>query len=219
MHLKELKSLVEKGEGDLIEFKKKANYPDKIVREMVAFANSQGGYLFIGVDDNGNLSGLKHAEEEQYVLDKAIYDHCRPSIRFQKKIIKLNEKRSVLVYTVKESKNKPHYWIEHLGKKGNAYVRVEDRSVRASAEIVKILKAKRNNRGQLLTIGEDEKLLLSYVEEHKSITLHQLMEITQLSRNEASNLLVSMVNSNILAVQAGEQHDLFKVKQTHGSIF
>ena len=53
MTFTELKQLVRRGEGQYLEFKKKADHPDKIVREMVAFANSGGGELLLGVDDHG----------------------------------------------------------------------------------------------------------------------------------------------------------------------
>ena len=42
MELKEIQRLTHEGEGQFLEFKKKANHPDKIVRELVAFANAKG---------------------------------------------------------------------------------------------------------------------------------------------------------------------------------
>jgi predicted HTH transcriptional regulator len=49
--------LVRKGEGATLEFKLKSNHPEKIVREVVAFANSQGGLLLIGVGDDKSIPG------------------------------------------------------------------------------------------------------------------------------------------------------------------
>ena len=57
-----------------IEFKKKAAYPEKIVREIVALANTEGGVLLLGVDDDGTVSGQRFIEEEIFVMEKAIYD-------------------------------------------------------------------------------------------------------------------------------------------------
>ena len=48
---REIYQLINSGEGQFVEFKKKVNH-GKIIREVVAFANAQGGHLFIGVDDN-----------------------------------------------------------------------------------------------------------------------------------------------------------------------
>ena len=76
----ELKNLVKKGEGLCLEFKKKADHPEKIVRELVAFANTQGGFLLVGVEDNGNISGLKFPEDEQYVIEAALSKYVKPEL-------------------------------------------------------------------------------------------------------------------------------------------
>ena len=59
MNSNDLVALVNQGEGQRLEFKKKVDYPEKVVKEVIAFANSDGGNLLIGVDDDGNISGVK----------------------------------------------------------------------------------------------------------------------------------------------------------------
>ena len=56
MNSKELKQIIEDGEGYLIEFKEKISNIDK---EMVSFANGSGGRIFIGIADNGKVKGVK----------------------------------------------------------------------------------------------------------------------------------------------------------------
>ena len=58
----ELKRLALEGEGLQLEFKRKASHPEKIVRELIAFANTEGGTLLIGVDDDGSIPGLKYPD-------------------------------------------------------------------------------------------------------------------------------------------------------------
>ena len=58
----------------------------------MAFANTDGGQLFIGVDDDGRISGLKFADEEKYVIDKAINDHIKPGIKYHSEFIPVNKK-------------------------------------------------------------------------------------------------------------------------------
>ena len=53
MDLIEIKVLVSRGGGQYLEFKKKANYTEKIVKEVVTFVNSERGQLLLGVDDKG----------------------------------------------------------------------------------------------------------------------------------------------------------------------
>ena len=56
-----LRRLVAAGENDRVEFKRKVAHPLKVAREAVAFANSGGGVLLIGVEDNRTLPGLKES--------------------------------------------------------------------------------------------------------------------------------------------------------------
>ena len=63
MDIRDIKKLVLEGETDTLEFKKKANFPEKIVKEIVAFANTRGGRLLIGVDDDSTVTGVKYYEE------------------------------------------------------------------------------------------------------------------------------------------------------------
>lgn len=62
--VRDLKQLVARGEGESLEFKRKAATPDKIVREMIAFANAGGGHLLVGISDDGEITGLKHPEDD-----------------------------------------------------------------------------------------------------------------------------------------------------------
>ncbi len=69
LDVRNLKNLVRHGEGLRLEFKMKVKYPEKIVKELVAFANTEGGHLFVGVSDAGVIEGVKFAEEEQFLLE------------------------------------------------------------------------------------------------------------------------------------------------------
>ena len=95
MTLSELKILVKKGEGQHLEFKKKANHPDKIMKEVVAFANTDGGTLLVGVDDDGTLSGTRSIEGEAFIVEKAIKELTRPQVMYDVKILKINEKKAL----------------------------------------------------------------------------------------------------------------------------
>lgn len=215
MKLKDLKMLVSQGEGDNIEFKRKARHPEKIIREIVAFANSNGGYLMVGVDDNGHIPGLKDYEGEKYVLDKVILTHCRPAIKFRFHIVKITESRAVLVYQIYPSRKRPHYALEFAGqRRGQAYIRLADRTVQASREMVQILKRQRRRRPVSFTYGEKEKALFQFLEEKGKITVNELISGTNIHPREASNMLVDMVVANILLVQAREKEDFYMLKPT-----
>ncbi len=57
MKIEELQLLIQEGEGLIVEFKEK--YTSKIVQDIVAFSNSKGGKILLGVSDDGQIKGEK----------------------------------------------------------------------------------------------------------------------------------------------------------------
>jgi predicted HTH transcriptional regulator len=212
MDLKELEELVSMGEGQRLEFKLKAAFPDKIVKEFVAFANTDGGQLFVGVDDNGRIAGSKIAEEERYVIDKAITNHTKPGIRYKFEFIRVNQKRSVLHYKVFEKRKKPVYFLPDPGKRGLAFVRVEDKSVKASRELVEILRRSKTNKSYPVRLNETAHQLFRHLAENGHATLEDFVRISKLSKFKASRILVNLVVSNILEIELGDKVDYYSMK-------
>ncbi len=68
------------GEGQRCEFKERLNNPERIAGEIVAFANSDGGTIYVGVDDHGNICGLDDAEAAFQTLTNICRDRCIPAI-------------------------------------------------------------------------------------------------------------------------------------------
>ena len=156
MNVKELKNLVRQGEGTSLEFKLKASHPEKIIREMVAFANSKGGKLLVGVGDDKTIPGLKFVDEEEYILVRAIERNCFPPLRYEIERIAITDERDVLVFNIPKSKEKPHFVHLENEEHRKAYVRVKDRSVQASREVKQILR-RENEDGIKFTYGEKRK--------------------------------------------------------------
>jgi predicted HTH transcriptional regulator len=214
MTTQELYLLVSKGEGQYLEFKKKVDHPEKIVREVVAFANSRGGKLIIGVDDDGTISGLKAAEEEAFEMEKAIVRLCKPTIKFSLEKIPLNEKKQILVYSFKESRKKPHYVIQDLKTGwGKAYVRVEDKSIQASKELKLILKGQRFKRKIGFEFGENERAVMKLLEKKERITLHDFISEKGIPYKTASSTLITLVLSNVLTIIPSEKEDFYMIRE------
>jgi predicted HTH transcriptional regulator len=213
MNLRELEDLVSRGEGQYLEFKLKAAFPEKIVKEFVAFANTDGGQLLIGVDDNGRIAGSKFAEEDRYVIDKAINDHIKPRIKYQVEFIQINQKRTVLHYKVFETRKKPIYYLPDPQKRGMALVRVEDKSMKASREMVEILRRSKTNKAYPVRLNDAAQLLFRYLAKNGKATLADFIEISGLSKYKASQILVSLVISNILKIEIGDKVDYYSMKE------
>jgi len=210
MTRKELDGLVTQGENAHVEFKTKAAHPDKILKEFVAFANTRGGHLLIGVDDDGRISGLNNPEEEAEVMEQALSSKCRPKLKYRYQLIPISRKKSVIHYQIFESRNKPHFVIDNSGKGfKNAYVRIKDMSVKASREIQEILRRKKRRRNLSFTYGDTEKILLQHLQNNDSVTLNKFCDIARISKRKASNVLVIMVLADIIKIIPSEDEDLF----------
>ncbi len=212
--------MVKAGENDFLEFKRKASFPEKIVKEIVAFANTRGGDLLIGVDDNGTIPGLKFAEEDAWVLDNAIQQYCFPRIRYRTETVSISDKKSVIRYRIYESRKKPHYVLEPAsnGKK-KVYIRIGDKSIQASREIIEILKRSRSQKGIHFHFGEKERVLMQYLDRHGSITMDEFSRAALISREVASKTLIWLVLANVLVIEPGEEKDRYKIKNGSGQFF
>ncbi len=203
--------LAAKGEGLRIEFKKKATFPEKIVRELIAFANTSGGSLLIGVDDDGTVSGQRYIEEEVFVMEKAIHALIFPRLEYELFSLKLSEKRGVAVFKVPVSAQRPHYLKESDRK--HAFIRVADRSVQASKEVWEILRRGKNPKDMVFTYGNKEDILMKALSASDKITLKEFAKLANLPRFLASKTLVRLVLANVLQIHPQESEDYFTLKE------
>lgn len=211
MKLREIQKLVKRGETETVEFKAKANHPEKIVKEIVAFANTRGGKLLIGVSDKGKISGLTAAEEERFILEHAIKEYCFPKINYHHEIIPLSAKKSIIIYTIFESELKPHYtWVDQAKNRKKGYIRVADRSVQASTEMKEILRRERKRSAVRFTYGEKEKLLLNYLGKHDFITLESFAKLAGINPYLASRTLITLVLARVLKIIPREGEDWYR---------
>jgi predicted HTH transcriptional regulator len=215
MDFREIKALVKGGESDSLEFKRKASFPEKIVKEIVAFANTRGGNLIIGVDDNGTIPGLRYAEEEAYAMESAIARYCFPRIRYKTETINISDKKSVLHYRIYESRKKPHFVLENNSGGGKkAYIRVRDKSIQASREVIEILKHGKSKKGIQFHFGEKEKLLMQYLDQHEKITVEEYMSHAGIDRHTSSQTLIRLVLASVLAIEPDEEKDYYTLNQS-----
>ena len=77
MNEKELKFILQEGEGLKIEFKE--SFDKSIAKDVVAFANSCGGRIFIGVGDDGKVKGIKITNKLKSEI-QTMARNCDPSI-------------------------------------------------------------------------------------------------------------------------------------------
>lgn len=219
MTIQELERLVRRGEGTYLEFKHKAADPQKIMKEVVAFSNYQGGRLIIGVDDDMTIRGVKFASEEEYVLTQAIETYCKPIPEYSIERIKINAKRSVLIYSIKESVQKPVFLIYNLKRKsGRAYYRYLDKSVQASWELRQILKARGKENDSWFEYGDLERKAIQLIHQTQTTSVAELATYANIPFKQASGILVQLTISNVLDIQPSDEEDRYFIKEEKVSL-
>lgn len=206
----DVKNLAETGEGLYLEFKRTVPSAYKIAREIAAFANTKGGTLLIGVDDDKSLVGVMGYQEEEFLLDKAATELCSPSVKLSIEIVHFGD-RDLLVIKVPEAADKPIYV---KGKKEHrVFMREKDKNKVASKELIEIIKKRNSNEGVTFEYGPNEQKLFRYLNEYGEITVDKFAQLVDAPREKASSTLVNLVSADILNLFRKDNIDYFTYSQ------
>jgi predicted HTH transcriptional regulator len=202
MKRKQLLALIEAGENLRIEFKLKFSSHEKIAKELIAFANTKGGVIIFGVDDDKKIIGLDSEKETIELLKDTSTNYCVPKIELTFLSFEF-ESKEIVVASVNESDTKPHRLQDYKNEidvnTAEVYVRVNDKSIRASKEMVRIFKAGSSKANlKKYNIGSFEKAVFQYLETNERITVELLCRVLNISERRASRTLVKMVRAGLL---------------------
>ena len=75
MNRKQLLKLIEEGENLKVEFKQRFSEHEKIAKEIIAFANTSGGVIIFGINDNGKIYGVQSEKEVTELLKETITNY------------------------------------------------------------------------------------------------------------------------------------------------
>lgn len=120
-------------ETESIEFK--SRFTEEIYKEVIAFANTEGGIVYIGIDNDGNAVGLTDVDAEYTRITNGIRDAIMPDVTMCVKFTIQDNK--VVRITVNEGTNKPYYLKSKGLKPSGVYVRQGASSVPASPEQIR----------------------------------------------------------------------------------
>ena len=165
------------GEGKNIEFKRQipGNH-EKFLKDIIAFSNSSGGKVILGIEDGTNVVyGI--GDESPFKLSDSISnmisDACMPQIDPDISIQTVEDK-TILVIEVMPGKFRPYY-IASKGKETTAYIRINGTSRPADARKLKELELEGQNLSydSMQFIGQeyDEKCALKLCKEMQRVAL------------------------------------------------
>nr|WP_321397006.1 RNA-binding domain-containing protein [uncultured Desulfobacter sp.] len=127
----ELLEIIANGENSGVEFKRDDIRPEQLAKEIVALLNFQGGRVFIGVDDNGSISGIQRPNIEEWVMN-VISDKVHPSILPFYEEVKVDDNTKVVVLTFPQGNSKPY--VRRHNKAEEVFIRVGSTSRLATRE-------------------------------------------------------------------------------------
>ena len=173
----------------------------KIARSLVAFANTDGGRLLIGVKDNGRIAGVR-SEEEYYMVESAAKMYSKPPIDFTTKQHHI-EGKTVLEVVVELSPEKPHFARDDDGKWW-AYFRKDDENRLANKIMIEVWKRQKSPDGILINYSDDEKILLDYLAANEEISVSKYSRIAHLTYKKAEEIIINFRTLNILKDCVGD---------------
>lgn len=194
--------MILEGEHQTQDFKYCISDSRKIARSLVAFANTDGGRLLIGVKDNGNIAGVR-SEEEYYMIESAATIYSKPPIKFSSQQHFIDNK-VVLEIIVESSTDKPHF-AKDENDKWWAYYRLKDENKLANKVMIEVWKKQRSPEGIFINYSDDERFLLDYLSRNESISHSAFSRKARITYIDAEKILSDFIVLGILQPVFGEQ--------------
>ena len=139
MDLARLKDILSRGEGLRAEFKEWPVHPDDLAAAIVAFANTDGGQLFLGINDDQQIVGISGPELDRLhrVVDNVAAQNCEPPVTVLRETIRDEHSRAVVCIGVPKGDQRPY-----RTNRGNYYMRVTSgRRLASREELLRLFQA------------------------------------------------------------------------------
>lgn len=217
LRTKEFLKLIEMGESTTIEFKRKIPSAEKIAKEITAIANTLGGFLFVGIDDDGSIIGVKSEKSEITMIEFANETYISPIVDIEIDVIDYKGK-DIVVVKIPNSEKKPHKLLieDENGKQiKRAFIRVGEQSVMASSEMTRLMtfQNKSSTSELKLSIGQNEKILFDFLDKEIRITVKDYSKLINVSKRRAERLLIRLVRAGVIQINSDLNNDYFTLVQ------
>lgn len=203
----ELREIIAQGEGENLDFKFEIDDQKKIARTLVAFANTSGGKLLIGVKDNGKISGI-HPEEEFHMIEGASELHTQPKVPFLSRVWK-EKHHLVLEIEVKKSKEK-HKAKDENGK-WKFYTRINDNTLLANKILTRIWRLEERGVRRPEKFNEETLQFLSIIRENAPVSISKLHKLSSLKMNKVDSILSVLVFWDVVEMHIGKEKTVYTV--------
>ncbi len=192
---------IRQGESQTREFKFRVDSQRKIAKTLVAFANTDGGTIFIGVKDNGVVAGVR-GEEELYMIEGAADLHTRPPVPFTAEALDVDGK-VVLAIHVPKSISPPHEAHEEEAdgpREWTAYFRQGAANFRANGVLMEYWRTVEVAK----SLGESDQAVLAVLRDAvDSCSVSQIIKKSGLSSKNGGASLATLIAWDAVDFEAG----------------
>lgn len=206
---KYIRDLIAEGEHQQQDFKFEITSSRKIAKTLVAFANTDGGRLLIGVKDNGKISGIK-TDEEYYMIEAAAALYSKPEIPFESHH-RIAEGKTILEVTIRPSEEKPHY-ARNEENRWLAYHRVNDNNHLADYILLQVWKREKRSRGTFIAYSENEQKVLEVLNRGDRFDLNEIREQTRFRKKTLQQILINLVSLRAVKMDFLDDRALFSLE-------
>ncbi|MEF9984471.1 MAG: putative DNA binding domain-containing protein [Oscillospiraceae bacterium] len=125
-------------ESETVELKE--IYTSDLKKEIIAFANTNGGTIYIGIQDSGKIIGVDNADFVMQQISNSLRDSIRPDVSMFTNIELLQEEKKFFIkLTISQSTKKPYYLSDKGLKPTGVYVRSGTTSAPASEDAIRMM--------------------------------------------------------------------------------
>ena len=206
-----LYKLIQEGEHQQQDFKFCINDSKKIAKSLVAFANTDGGRLLVGVKDNGKIAGIS-SDEEFYMIEAAAKIYSNPPIDFKTQQWQI-EGKTVLEIKIDPSETKPHFAKDDNGK-WLAYQRVDDENFLAHKIRINVWKKNNSNIGIYFTYSDSERFLIDYLKKNPTISFSKFIRTAHIPRKKAEEILTNFVLMDLVIMKTEKNGTTFSLNKS-----
>ena len=140
MQVPEILEIIQQGESSKVQFKEKLPHADSLAHELIAFSNSKGGIIIIGINDKtGSVNGLTFSEIQDYnqKLVNTASQSVFPPVIIDTEVLTVSG-NNIMIVTVTEGISKPY-----KDRLGTIYLKngSDKRRVTSNDEIARLLQS------------------------------------------------------------------------------
>jgi len=132
MNRAELLEIIRNDESSGVEFKRDDVHPQSLAKEIASLANLEGGYILLGIEDDGTVTGLTRSNIEEWVMNICSDNIYPPIIPYFEVVLGEGDKKVGVITIPEDSPDKPYK--ARQGSRWVTFVRLGSRTREATRE-------------------------------------------------------------------------------------